>query len=155
MTRGQIAIIYKAYGAKEKDISVMTSIEFNGDMYLKDGHGNEVIRNLKKVYDVANYQFMVAKFNNDHHHYCDCDRLTYDATKEKAYRMLDFTKDYFDIWFSDYVYLKNVSNETITIKSEKRNDKGDILGTIETPITPNTIVVLCFGEITKIVEQKD
>ena len=45
----------------------MTSIEFNGDMYMPTrkwaGHGRTVINALKRVYDVATYQFEVAKFN--------------------------------------------------------------------------------------------
>lgn len=150
MTRGQIAIIYNAY--HETKTRVMTSIEFNGDMYLKGGHGVEVIRQLKKVNDVADYQYIVAKFNCDHHHYNDCDRLTYDTENEKALSMLDFTKDYFENWFSDYVYLKNITKGIITIKTEKRNDNGDVIGLVETELEPYDIVVLCFGEIKKIVK---
>lgn len=147
MTRGQIAIIYKGYYAK--DISLMTSIEFNGDMYW-DGHGKQVINLLKKVHDVANYQYVVAKFNNDNHHYNDCKSLTYKGNKE----MLNFTKDYFKNWFSDYVYLKNITNESVEITTEIYNKDGECKGTKTTEIQPNEIVVLCFGSIEKIIKPK-
>lgn len=152
MTRGQIAIIYKGYNAK--DISLMTSIEFNGDMYMPTkqwaGHGRQVINLLKKVNDVANYQYAVAKFNNDNHHYNDCERLTHKGNKE----MLDFTKDYFGNWFSDYVYLKNITNENVEITTAIYNDDGVRMGIDTTEIQPNEIVVLCFGSIEKIVKPK-
>ena len=51
MTRGQIAIICN--GFNEKEPTIMTSIEFNGDMYMPTkkwaGHGRTVINLLKKV----------------------------------------------------------------------------------------------------------
>lgn len=150
MTRGQIAIIYKGYGAK--DVSLMTSIEFNGDMYMPDGdwawagHGQDVIDLLKGVKDVANYQYVVAKFNNEHHHYCDCERLTYRYKDEKAKSMLDFSKDYFDNWFSDYVYLKNITDEIVDIIVEKYDKELDkVLGSKTLHIKPNEIIVLNFG----------
>ena len=149
MTRGQIAIIYKGYNAKT--ISVMTSIEFNGDMY-PDGDGEDAIKLLTQVNDVANYQYIVGKFNNDHHHYCDCDRLTFNTEKEEAQRMLDFSEGYFDKWFSDYVYLKNITKENVDIVTETRNDKGDVTGKITTTIAPNSIAVLCFGKLKEIVK---
>lgn len=144
MTRGQIAIIHNWYGKDE--ISVMTSTEFNGDMYL-DGHGEEVIELLKKVHDVADYQYVVAKFNCDNHHYNDLETLTLNYDKDKAQRMLDFTKDYFDNWFSDYVYLKNITKKDVEIVSEVRDDNGDTIDTTKTIIKPNDIVTLCFGRI--------
>ena len=155
MTRGQIAIIYKGYN--EKEYSVMTSIEFNGDMYMPTkkwaGHGQQVINLLKKVNDVANYQYAVAKFNNDHHHYCDCERLTYKTPRgELSQKMLDFSKDYFENWFSDYVYIKNITDETIDIVVEQRNKDGDVLKTPRVAIFPNEIIVLCFGAIVKRVQ---
>lgn len=144
MTRGQIAIIKNPYNRSE-EIEVMTSIEFNGDMYMKNGHGHEVVRLLRKVHDVANYQLAVAKFNDKNHHYNDCDRLTYETTGEKAKEMLDFTKDYFKNWFSDYVYIKNLTNQFITLKAEDKNEKA-----IEVELEPNAIAVLCFGGLRKI-----
>lgn len=149
MTRGQIAIIHKGF---KGDTRVMTSIEFNGDMYIKNGHGPEVIKLLKRVNDVADYQYIVAKFNCDNHHYNDCETLTYEVKDQKALDVLDFTKDYFDNWFSDYVYLKNITKENYELKTEVYDKRGKSVKTITTTIKPNTIVVLCFGSVEKIIE---
>ena len=149
MTRGQIAIIYQGYG--ENQISIMTSIEFNGDMYMKGGHGPEVVRQLKKVNDVADYQYIVAKFNCDHHHYNDCDKLTYVSKGLEVERMLDFSKDYFANWFSDYIYLKNITELEVKITCEKWDKKTDkVVGTEVITLQPNDIVVLNFGSLHKI-----
>ena len=132
MTRGQIAIILP-------NNEVMTSIEFNGDMYLT-GHGYDVIEILRGVENRADYQLAVAKFNKENHNYCDCDTLTYLFDGESAKAMLDFNKDYFDRWFSDYVYIKNLSKEPVKLNTRdtKDNDKPMV-------IEPNDILVLCFG----------
>lgn len=152
MTRGQIAIIYKGYG--EKSIDLMTSVEFNGDMYMPTkkwaGHGRTVINALKRVSDVATYQYEVAKFNKEHHHYND-------RTLTRCYDnidMLNFAKDYFENWFSDYVYIKNVTNENVTINTKVCDNDGRKKGEKEVVLKPNDIAVLCFGSLVKLVEQK-
>lgn len=137
MTRGQITVIAKYYGSKEP--TIITSIEFNGDMYM-DGHGKQVVNLLKKVVDIANYQYAVAKFNNEHHHYND-PQLTYNLNN---LNVLDFTKDYFENWFSDYVYLKNITDETVCIKTSNG----------EHELNPGDIAVLCFGRLEKMKRAK-
>lgn len=135
MTRGQIVIIRK------KDL--FTSIEFNGDMYMPDdhwaGYGQEVVDGLKQVQDLADYFSFVATFNKEHHHYCDLDHLwyNYNETQIKQHHMLDMREDYFENWFSDYLYIKNMSDEKITIM----DSDGETL-----EIEPDKIVVLCFGK---------
>lgn len=135
MTRGQITIITKN--------KVITSIEFNGDMYVDGGYGEEVIDALKQVNDVANYQYEVAKFNNSNHHYNDIDALTYKQNLET----LDFTKNYFENWFSDYIYIKNIANENMTIVTSGRD-----IGVKEVTLVPNAIAVLCFGRLEKLIK---
>lgn len=137
MTRGQIAII--------TDGGIMTSIEFNGDMYLDGGHGEDAINSLKNSTDIATYQYEVAKFNMEHHHYNDCDRLTYELGEQA----LDFTKDYFDIWFSDYIYIKNLKKEIAELITETRDENDKITGTKKVKLAPNEIAVLCFGKLKK------
>ena len=148
MTRGQIAIIKKSYGKN----TILTSIEFNGDMYMPTnkwaGHGQQVINALRKVNDTADYQYAVAKFNKDHHHYTDCDSLTHEQNIEA----LDFTKDYFDYWFSDYIYIKNITKENIELVTSITDDEGEDIGKKSVCLAPNQIAVLCFGTLIKITE---
>lgn len=146
MTRGQIAIITKTH--------ILTSIEFNGDMYLPTrkwcGHGQRAINALKRVNDVADYHYEVAKFNKENHHYNDIEeRLVY----KMDLSTLDFTKDYFDNWFSDYIYLKNISDNSVTINTSVRDDAGRSIGTKEVELKPSAIVVLCFGRLVRLIEQ--
>lgn len=131
MTRGQIAIILKD--------GVMTSTEFNGDMYMPTkqwaGHGRQVINALKRVYDIATYHYEVAKFNKENHHYED-EKLVY---KYHGDDMLDMREQtYFDKWFSDYVYIKNLRNELVTLTDY--NGK-------QITLAPQEIAVMNFGEL--------
>ena len=143
MTRGQIAIITKD--------GIMTSTEFNGDMYMPTkqwrGRGQLVVNALKRTNDIADYQYEVAKFNKENHHYND----TTLVHKYNGYEMLDFTKDYFENWFSDYVYLKNLTKETAKLKTTITDDIGRDIGKKEVQLEPNQIAVINFGELVKVV----
>ena len=140
MTRGQIAII--------QEDGIMTSTEFNGDMYMPNrqwaGHGRKVINALKRVNDVADYQFEVAKFNKENHHYNDR-KLTYWV---EGHERLDFTQDYFEHWFSDYVYIKNLTKQEVKMITDKCDNEGRSIGKVEVTLEPNEIAVLNFGELT-------
>ena len=148
MTRGQIAVIKQDY---DKAVRILTSIEFNGDMYMPTkkwaGHGQQVINALRKVNDTADYQYAVAKFNKDHHHYNDCESLT----RKQGIETLDFTKDYFENWFSDYVYIKNITSQEVKIITSKRNKDGEDIGKENHILFSGQIAVLCFGRLVKIV----
>lgn len=149
MTRGQIAIIKNGYN---KTKEVMTSIEFNGDMYMPDGkwdgHGQRVIDLLKKANDVADYQWVVAKFNMENHHYNDCESLT----RKQGIETLDFTKDYFEDWFSDYVYIKNITKEPVKLTTRISDEMGHDIGKQEVDLEQGQIAVLCFGRLVLIEE---
>ena len=128
MTRGQIAIVVKD--------GLITSTEFNGDMYLsKGGNGRRVINALKRTHDIATYNYEVAKFNKENHHYDD-ERLTYKHIGDDMFDMRHQT--YYERWFSDYVYLKNLRNEPITIT--------DYYGK-KVELQPQEIGVFNFGEL--------
>lgn len=145
MTRGQIAIITMD---ANKQIKVYTSIEFNGDMYMPTkkwaGHGRTVTNLLRKVNDMASYNYVVAKFNNEHHHYNDITNLIHHLGNE---RVLNFAKDYFENWFSDYVYIKNTTDSTVTLIV---NDVKDNKVLVE--LAPNKIARICFGRLENITE---
>ena len=147
MTRGQLTIIYKPYQSKEP--AIMTSAEFNGDMYMQagthKGYGYQVVNLLKNVFDVADYQYAVAKFNKTHHHYNDLEHQTFQV----PLRALDFTMAYFENWFSDYIYIKNITDESVKLITEDRDKEGKTLGTKVVVLKPNAIAVLCFGKLVK------
>ena len=139
MTRGQIAII--------TDKGILTSTEFNGDMYMPNrkwaGHGRRVINALKRVYDIATYHYEVAKFNKENHHYND-ETIVFN---HNGYEMLNFAKDYFDNWFSDYIYIKNLTQTPKKLITQKWDKDGNTIGTTEIELQYNEIAVLYFGRL--------
>lgn len=146
MTRGQIVLFTEG--------KVLSSIEFNGDMYppANDGwvgYGQDVIDGLKMVGSVQEYEDFVRKFNADHHDYKDVKQFVYDALAiyNKDYNknvteecLLDMQDGYFDKWFSDYLYFKNIRDEEVTVY----DDEGKAV-----IVKPQGILVLNFGSFTE------
>ncbi len=127
MTRGKFAII--------TDKGMFTSYEFNGDMYnTKNGHGPEVIERLGRVNNKADFVCEVEEFN--------ANNFEYEGEYSEPYfieKSVDFRRDtYFDKYFSDYVYVKNLCSETKKII--------DYHGE-EVEIEPNQILVFSFGQL--------
>lgn len=125
MTRGTLAII-------ADDNRIFKSIEFNGDMYLS-GHGIDAIKCLETVDTEDDFEDAVRKFDDEHHRYRE-EIMVREIEDSKPF--LNMAEDYFDNWFSDYVFLKNVSTEIVTV-----TDAGD--DTIK--ISPDEIAVFNFG----------
>lgn len=100
MTRGQIAVVLP-------DGNLLSSVEFNGNMFLSI-HGKYVVDELACIESEEEYKAFVEQFNEDFFGYNyeslfqDCDDGYY-----------DMQTDYFDKWFSDYVYIKNLSDKPV------------------------------------------
>ena len=130
MTRGKFVVI--SYNG------VFSTFEFNGDMYYEGGHGPEVIERLGRVKDKTDLNKEVREFNENNHGY----KLDAGDTFFEAQNPIDFSKDYFENWFSDYLYIKNLAHTEKIIKDRD--------GT-EYTILPNQIVVYDFGRLYGIV----
>lgn len=84
------------------------SVEFNWDMY-PTWYWDEWLRILEKVEDEKEFEFMVNKFNKEHHNYDD-EEVVFEWNNEVLFRYLDLSKvDYFNFWFSDWIFIKNKS----------------------------------------------
>lgn len=130
MTRGTIAII--------TDNSVVSSIEFNGNMYpSRHGHGRDVALRLNKVRTVKDFEKMIKDFNEKNHHYED-EKLIFE---DVGHSSLDFSNNYYGVWFSDYVYIKNITENTI----ELTNNNGRKFS-----LEPLQKARLYFGNVEKI-----
>lgn len=110
MTRGTLAIILN-------DDRMLRSIVFNGEMYL-DGYGVDAIKCLEKVDVEDDFDDAIRQFDLEHHKYQD-EEMTWVIKGAKPY--LDMSKDYIVHWFSDYVFIKNVSTEIVTITDKNKN----------------------------------
>lgn len=70
---------------------------------------DEWLRILEKVEDEKEFEFMVNKFNKEHHNYDD-EEVVFEWNNEVLFKYLDLSKvDYFNFWFSDWVFIKNKS----------------------------------------------
>lgn len=125
MTRGQIAAILP-------DGKLITSVEFNGDMYYSGGHGEEVFSELECIESEKEYRDFVKIFNDRNFRYTDCE-LFYDCDES----FFDMSTDYFGKWFSDYVYIKNLSDKTVVFTDA---DKQKIA------LEPDTLAAFNFGK---------
>ena len=126
MTRGQIAII-------TPDGRLITSAEFNGDMYYDgEGHGKEVVEALESIETEEEYREFVNDFNDQNSQYTDRE-LFYDCDDS----FYDMSTDYFGKWFSDYVYIKNLSGKTVVFTDA---DKQKIA------LEPDTLAAFNFGK---------
>ena len=124
MTRFQIVVI--------KDGVIYTSTEFNGDGYW-EGYGQDVYAALQNITTVKEWRELVTKFNSETFEYSG--KLHYKIENEYD-DYLDMSEDYFDKWFSDYIYIKNLDEDEIEFITE--NGK--------TILAPNDVAVFNFGK---------
>lgn len=136
MTRGQIVIFH--------DEGITTSTEFNGDMYFATddgyGYGTEVVEALKDIHSLEDYKKFVTAFNKKNFQYEEelfYNPLTDGRTKYTEVELLNMTEGYFDKWFSDYLYFKNLREDDVTLIT----DDGNML-TVES----GGILALNYGE---------
>jgi len=127
MTRGKLVIILNK--------AVIVSCEFNGDMY-PDGYGKQVFDQLKMIFTIEEFNEFVKYFNDKNFQYEADYAKTYTESTEWFEKAKDMRNDYFDNWFSDWLYIKNLSAKPITIT----DDQGKKI-----EIDQNQVYALNFG----------
>lgn len=125
MTRGNFVII--------KDKKIYMSWQFNGDMY-PEWHGKIVYELLKYVHSLNDLEKAIRGFDNYVFEYFTAYEETNIIIEE---RNLDFSKDYFSRFNSDYLYIKNLDSEPYEIIS-RHYEKHEI--------QPGDIEVWYFGD---------
>ena len=129
MTRGKIVAVLP-------DGRLVTSTEFNGDMYYSDGgYGQEIVEVLENIETEEEYREFVEDFNGRNFRYTDRD-LFYDCVYEGC-DFYDMSEEYFFKWFSDYVYVKNLSDKTVIFTDA---DKQKIA------LEPDALAAFKFGK---------
>lgn len=127
MTRGKIVIVTTN--------TIYTSVEFNGDMYYSENSNGEAAYNgLNEVKSLNEYQTFLEKFNEERFEYPE--QIYYAISRDENDSPFDMVHDYFDMWFSDYLYIKNLDEDDIIIRTKEYN----------ITVKPNEIIVLNFGE---------
>ena len=127
MTRGTFYLLLPS--------KILESCEFNGDMYgsPKDdlrlqGAGNYslAIQLLKNVEGDESFEKMVKDFDRQAEFNYQDEENGYFGVFERSWeskinlaREIDFNKkDYFDKFFSDYLYFKNLSGENVRFRTK-------------------------------------
>ena len=131
-------------------------------MYVEHGHGEQILDDLQHINTEEEYRDYIVAFNNENFNYSTeaQDSSGFNYFNNSFYykgvgnyttieNVLDFTKNYFDNWFSDYVYIKNISNEVQYITCEYDIDEDYTKEKVEVEIEPNGVIVLDFGTLVK------
>lgn len=122
MTRGQLVIVEPG--------RIITSTDYNGDMGTDMDTGKKALKELKKVKNLEAFKKLTQSFNDDYG-YKDEHDTYFPCWNWSMMDLFDMTSDYFDKWFSDYLYIKNLSGETIYIKAKTDSDIGFELVSLE------------------------
>ena len=124
MTRFQIVGIFND--------TIYTTTEFNGDGYFS-GYGHEVCERFLKAKTFEDYKRIVEEVNESFGYE---EKLIYDNVKASEFDFLKNKADYYNIWFSDYLYIKNFTDKDFEVV----DDEGTKI-----TIQPDGYVTLYFG----------
>ena len=113
MTRFQIVAIFND--------KILTAGEFNGDDYFEDGHGEEICAAFPSIKTEEDYRKMVKNINDQYFKYEE--ELIHYVGNSEICDIFNFQKQnelnlYYDYWFSDYLYIINLSEEDHEIIDE-------------------------------------
>ena len=125
MTRGNFLLI--------TNTANWMSIQFNGDMY-PSCNGKIVYHMLESVETYDDLAAAILKFDKERFGYSY--EYGEDMTPKSISDNIDFSKDYFAIYNSDYLYIKNASDKECTIIAKNE---------MEQTIKPGEIQVWKFG----------
>lgn len=134
MTRFQIVAIFND--------KILTAGEFNGDGYFEGGYGEEVCAAFPNIKTEEDYRNLVKQINESFKYK---EQLIYNVGNSEVCDVFDFCKQnrlnlYYDYWFSDYLYIINLSDEDKKIIDE---DEKNII------VKPGGWVTINFGTLYK------
>lgn len=148
MTRGTGCLLIE----ENKSLVIYFTDEFNGDMYFEDGYGEEFLHAVNGAND--NFQFMsnAVRFNAKHHRYeeFEVNRHLIEKVGEDFYsfdgenHVIDFSKKYFEIWFSDYIFFKNCTDKAIKFIGKNEHGVKEYL------LEPKEACAFYFGDTEKV-----
>ena len=127
MTRGNFLLI--------TDTANWMSIQFNGDMY-PSCNGKFVYHMLESVETYDDLAAAILKFDEERFGYADMHDI--DLAPNSISDDIDFSKDYFTTYNSDYLYIKNASNKDCIIIA-----KNEVKQTIK----PGEIQIWNYGNL--------
>lgn len=133
MTRGTLVLIEPG--------RITESLEFNGDMGIDMDNGKKAIKKMLGVKSYTSFLKIVQAFKKDYG-YNDAKDVYYPTWDHSAMQLFDMTNNYSGKWFSDYLYIKNISGERIFIKARSHDDNGFELLSLD----DGALGILYFGK---------
>ena len=112
MTRGNFLLI--------TNTANWMSSQFNGDMY-PSGNGKIVYHMLESVKNYNDLTAAILKFDKERFGYSY--EYGEDMTPKSISDNIDFSKDYYTVYNSDYLYIKNASDKDCTIIAKNEMEK--------------------------------
>ncbi len=141
MTRGTLYVV--------TDKEVISSTEFNGDAY-SSGYGIFYIEMLEKIKTVDDFKKIIKAFNDINFHYEG--KIIYKANRKNYFNkkgLMDMNgigkKNYFDLYFSDWIFIKNLTDKPFGIKTRESDGNGKGATPELVILHPNEQVALNFG----------
>lgn len=126
---------------------IYSSTEFNGDMYFDGcGYGSEMMEAIKYCDDGEGFAERIREFNENHHKYRE-DVLVYQVDQYlncvdfgEDFSIVDLKKDYFDNFFSDYIFIKNADEKNILFLTRDK---------LKVVLMPGEVTAFNFGYLVK------
>ncbi|WP_455654379.1 hypothetical protein [Phascolarctobacterium sp.] len=122
---------------------VYSSIEFNGDMYFYGcGYGSEMMEAIKYCDDWEGFAGRIEEFNESHHKYeedvlvCQVDQYLNCVEVGEDCITVDLKKDYFNNFFSDYIFIKNADVKNIVFLTRDK---------LKVVLMPGEVTAFNFG----------
>jgi hypothetical protein len=135
MTRGTLYYI--------TDHNVYRSCEFNGDMY-PEGHGRFAIELLSRVTTTQKFYDVISLFNRLCHDYSDDYPLVRVSSRKDL--VTDFNDEYFEHYFSDWVFIKNGGKTDIEFTYRPEiSDTDEVQTAKKETLKPGEYLVSNFG----------
>ncbi len=102
---------------------IIETIEFNGGMYPTE-HGKDAIEMLENINNLQEFTVELKKFNKEKYNY-DSNELFFPHERKefmKKENVIDMSKNYYELFFSDWTFWKNFSNETVKFKTSDKKE---------------------------------
>lgn len=130
MTRFQIVGIFED--------KILTAGEFNGDGYFEGGRGEEICAQFPNIKTEEDYRKMVKDINDQDFGYeGDLVYPVEDSENLNFYKLKQENR-YFEVWFSDYLYIINLSGEDKEVVDENH---------VSVTLKPGGWVTINFGKV--------
>lgn len=136
MTRGSLYIIVPVKSSSQ--LKMLRTVEFNGDQY-PDGYGDETLEGLREVKNQAGLKKLALKIN-EHYKYPEKEVNKLYPVSMDGKTLINFNNNYFERFFSDWVFFKNLTEKEINFITSGENSE------IVT-IKPNETIRFNFGKV--------